>query len=222
MLRMCVRAVAVVVAVLLLASCGGGDDPAPRASTPSDVSEAPTEAGKATDRTARSPKKKDSSAPVDPAQPYVDAIAASWAGTEGIGAEASRCWSEKFVDTVGVERLVEVGPPGEFAQTVAGLDYTALDLSRVEGETVHDHFTTCGMDVSGSILDTFAQEETFPAEARSCIDRGVDDAMMRDFVITSMVEGAEQAANSPDGMVAVVFSCAYGIDMETLLDDADG
>lgn len=161
-------------------------------------------------------------ADTDPETPYVDAITRTWSQAPGVDAAQARCWGNKFVDTVGLERLRNIGSANQFAETVVGLDYTPLGLTRSEGEEVYAHFTTCGMDLLDSVVDSISAEEDLSGDVRACIGEQVDDAAVRDFIVGSMVGGeqaTEEALEGPDGFGAALLTCAYGIDMEQLLEE---
>lgn len=157
-------------------------------------------------------------ADADPKKPYVDSLTTTWAQSPGVSKPEARCWSNKFVDTVGVERLQNIGTANQFAQTVVGLDYTALGLTRGEGEEVYDHFTTCGMDLLDSMIDAVAEAEELPAEARGCIADRVEDSEVREFMVTSMVGGSEAATEEVESVTSALLECAFGVDMQDLLD----
>lgn len=160
---------------------------------------------------------------------YVDAMTSTWSQNEQISEAQARCWSNKFVDTVGMERLRNHGAASTVAVTVGRLDYTALGFTQKEGNEVFDHFTDCGMDLRSTVVEGFLGADEVPAEARACITERLDDARVRDFTVTMMVQGQEEAESGmeadlqdPESMGAVVVECAYGIDVAQLLETETG
>ena len=102
----------------------------------------------------------------DEAKPYVDAMAKSMASEDSpMDEEQSRCFSEGFVDVVGIEKIKETGTPEEFAGESDDLDFAELNLSEDQGNEIYGKFDDCGVDLREEMLAVMTADETMTPEA---------------------------------------------------------
>lgn len=137
----------------------------------------------------------------DEAKPYVDAMSSSMAeGDSPMDEEQSRCFSEGFVDEVGIDKVKEQGTPEEFASGAGELDFTKLDLSEDQGNNIYDNFDECGVDLREAMLSELNADDTIPAESKDCVEDAISEDALRDFFVTSMVDGEEANAGGGELM----------------------
>lgn len=156
------------------------------------------------------------------ARQYVEAVASAWgkAGDTKVSEEQARCWGDKLVDRLGVDRIAEVGPPTEFGRRTVDLDLAELNLSQNEAQEVYDYFDSCGGNLSRD-TDKLVGELGLPEETSECIGKSLDGKVMEQFFVTSLQEGKEEgaAAVSGDGLERALADCLSTLDSE-LLDAA--
>lgn len=208
-------ALALPLVVLLLTSCSddAGDDRSdsaggatssetPQSPTPTDAS-TPTGAASPTDATSptQDAAPTGTASPTAPPAPrgpdakrYVDALTRSLQGADSpLDATQARCFSERFIDVVGLDRVKRSGSAEDFGRR--GMEFTALDLSRGEGDAIFDNFGACGVDIRQALLDELSAGGLEPGAER-CLRQQTTDQHVRDFFVVMMVEGPEQGARS--------------------------
>lgn len=145
----------------------------------------------------------------DDAKPYVDAMAASLAeGKDSpMNQEQASCFSEGFVDVIGVDRLKSIGSAKEWAEESEGLEFTELKLTKEEGGEIYDNFATCGVDLRESLLADFADDDSMDEKTKQCVADAMDEENLREFFVTIMVEGEEAMADDQGGLFGELTSC---------------
>lgn len=147
----------------------------------------------------------------DEAKPYVDAMATSMAEEKDspFDEEQSRCFSERLVDVVGIDKVKAAGTPEDFAGKGDDLEFDHLDISREQGEEIYANFDECGVDLRETMMAEMAEDDTVDAETKACLDEAVTEERLEDFFVTIMVEGEERAEESEGGneLVGEMMSC---------------
>ena len=154
------------------------------------------------------------------AKPYVDAMVASMTESDDaeIPEDDARCFSEKFIDIVGIDRVKKAGDPDDFASGAGDMDFEDLELTRDEAGKVYDSLGDCGQDPKEQVLAGLDDEDV-PAEAKTCVEDLVSDDLMREVVVAELMgdEDNKKAMEFGTGMMQCVMG---GMDLE-LGDDVD-
>jgi len=150
----------------------------------------------------------------DEAKPYVDAMVKSMTAEEEspMNKEESRCFSEGFIDVVGLDKIKEAGTPKQFAEQSDDLQFKKLDLTRDQGGEIYDQFEECGVDLRATLLEELLSDDKMSAEAKNCIEKAVSDEKLREFFITLMVSG-ENALQKDKGsgkVMSDLMGCMMG------------
>jgi hypothetical protein len=154
------------------------------------------------------------------AKPYVDAMVASMTEDEDapFNEEEARCFSEKMIDVVGLKKFEDAGTPEEFKSGDDSLDFESLKLDRKQGEEIYDNFDKCGVDMRDELLKEMSADEEYDAETKKCLEEGLTDDVVKDFFVSTMVEG-EDSLDSEDGpgaeLMSTMMECMMaGMDIE--------
>ena len=115
-----------------------------------------------------------------------------------INKEESRCFSEGFIDVVGLDKIKEAGTAEQFADQSEDLQFKKLDLTRDQGGEIYDQFEECGVDLRATLLNELLKDDKMSAEAKSCIEKAVSDAKLREFFITLMISGENALQKDKD------------------------
>ncbi|WP_110180578.1 hypothetical protein [Nocardioides solisilvae] len=143
----------------------------------------------------------------DEAKPYVDAMATSMAeGDSPMDKEQSTCFSEGFVDVVGLDKVKEAGSPEEFGEGTDDLDFSTLELTEDQGNDIYDNFEECGVDLRDEMLKEMSADDSIPAESKECVEDAITEDALRDFFVTSMVEG-EEAGGAGGELMGALMGC---------------
>lgn len=145
------------------------------------------------------------------AKPYVDAMVQSMTeGEDAMPEDDARCFSEKFVDVVGMDRVKAAGEPEDFGSDAGSLDFDELELTRDEAGDMYDALVDCGQDPKEQVLDGL-EDDNVSAEAKACVEDLVTDDLMREAMIAGILgeEDNEKALELSSGMM----QCVMG-DME--------
>ena len=148
---------------------------------------------------------------------YAEAVASAWkqAKDTQVSEAQARCWGEKVVDRLGVDRVKVAGSPVEFGSKSVDLDFTALNLSQDEAQGVHDDFASCGGDLSRD-KDLLVQDLGLPAEMQTCVSNALDDSVMKSFFINALLDGKDRAAANigEDGLQPALEKCVDAMSAE--------
>lgn len=136
----------------------------------------------------------------DDAKPYVDSMSRALAADEDSPMDESqaRCFSEGFVDVVGLERMEKAGTPEEFGKASDDLQFKDLDLEREEGDEIYDQFGECGVDLREALLADMTEDDSMAPEVKTCVEGAVSDENLRQFFVTIMTKGEKAAAKDED------------------------
>ena len=135
-------------------------------------------------------------------------MAAFGTGDDAVGvpaaedvAERRSCVMEAVVDGVGVEALREVVTPREIADaaTGAGLAGLEIDLDEAQTEAVFEGVKDCG-DLSEMFVGEMASlgGGELPGPAMECFEGQLDDELLREIVMTRLVEGDAAFTEKPE------------------------
>lgn len=145
-------------------------------------------------------------------QPYVDAMVASMLEDEDFPlTEAdAECFSSRFIDTIGADRLQDAGiTPEAMAGEANDMEFPELGLSEDEGNELYDHFGDCGIDLREVMLQSFAEDEDMTPGMQSCMETVLTDENLRTFMVVAMVQG-EAAFEDEDSPAAEVMGGLMG------------
>ncbi len=147
------------------------------------------------------------------AKPYVDAMSTSMTDEEGFPGDEkqARCFSEGFVDIVGIDKVKKMGTPAEFADDSTGMEFDELNLTRDQGGKLYDQFGDCDMDMRELMLAE-AEDEDTPAEVKACLDEELTDDIVKDFFVTMMLDGEDALEKSDGGtkLTEALMGCMMG------------
>lgn len=127
---------------------------------------------------------------------YIDAIAATEEDQSPVSGDEARCFAVATVDAIGVDDLSEALSPeeieetGEFDPIAAG-----VEVSDEEAGTFYDGLSDC-VDLRQMFLDSVAAGDEMSPDQVDCIDQAVDDELLREFVLSSLLEGDEGAGGA--------------------------
>lgn len=149
---------------------------------------------------------------------YVDAVASAWSRVDDtqVSEAQARCWGQKIVDRVGLDRVRSTGLPVDFGAQSVAFHFPALALTAAEAQGVHDDFGTCGADLGGD-RDLLVAEIGLPEQMTACVAEGIDDATMEEFLLDTLENGGEQAATSEEtlaGLEKAMAGCISDLDPE--------
>ncbi|MFC6153915.1 hypothetical protein [Nocardioides yefusunii] len=158
---------------------------------------------------------EDSTAEVD----YVDAVAKEWQRTKGSGVTEAqaRCWGQKVVDRVGIDRVRRTGLPSDFGSQSVDLDFPQLGLDAAEASAVYDDFGACGADLAADrarVVDTIG----LPDELAGCMADGISEETMAKFFRTSLESGQKQASETmlqDEALESAMMGCVDALDPAT-------
>lgn len=114
--------------------------------------------------------------------------------------EAATCVAEAIVDGVGVEGMRDVATPREIADAATGQGASLTDLG-VEVDTdradaIYEGIEGCG-DPAATFLDTIPGPP-LTGPAAECFAAQLDDNLLRDIVMTRLVDGDAAFADTPE------------------------
>jgi hypothetical protein len=144
------------------------------------------------------------------AQDYVDAIVASSDDDSQLTQEENECFARAFVDTVGLERLREVVTPEEIRENPeSSPGELGLTLDDTQGDALWDGLNDC-MDVKAAFLESLAGDDGLPAETVTCLEGALDDDMLKQLLLVSLMGGDEDVEENEavvSELVAVFDQC---------------
>lgn len=211
----------VVIAALLLGACSsGGDDAAD-----DDTVEATADGGDETttteddggDETTTTEESGDGGGAVDvgsDGEAYVSAMVESMQADEDfpLSDEQAECFSSRFVDTIGVDRLQEAGvTPEQMASDDESMEFTELDLSLDEGNELYDHFGDCGIDLHEIMMSSMSEDEDMTPEMQACMEAVLTEENLRAFMVIGMTEGDDAIETDPAAaeFMSGLMGCAF-------------
>lgn len=151
------------------------------------------------------------------AEPYVDAMTESLAGVEdgGFSEEDARCFSEKFIDVVGLDRVEDAGEPEDFGSDAGNLEFAALDLTRDEANSIYDNYKDCGQDPMKRMQEDLADDDEMSPEAKACVEDLVTEDRMREVFIAAALDEQdnEEAMEFSTGLMQCVMSDMGDMDL---------
>ncbi len=215
-----------VLAALLLGACssGGDDDNADDPTTTTEATEnggddsADDSGDEGGDETTTTEGGDESGESVDvgaDGQAYVDAMVASMGEDEEFPFTdgQAECYSTRFVDTIGVDRLQAAGiTPEQMAGDDDTLEYTELELSLEEGNQIYDHLGDCGIDLRAMMMESFAaSDDDITPEMQACLEGVFTDENLRTLMVSSMVNGEDAMEGDPElsPLVGQLMGCAF-------------
>lgn len=146
----------------------------------------------------------------DEAKPYVDAMVASMTEEEDspMDEKQARCFSEGFVDVVGLDRIKKAGTAEEWGEESGDLEFTELKLTTDEGNDIYDQFEECGVDMREAMIESLGADESDPV-AKECFETAITEENLREFFVTVMVEGEEVINAEPEegSLMAELMTC---------------
>lgn len=155
------------------------------------------------------------------AKPYVDAMSTSMTEEDSFPGDEKQatCFSEGFVDIVGIDKVKKMGTPKEFAEDNTNMEFDDLDLTRDQGEKLYDQFGECDMDMREMLLAEVDDEDTTD-EVKACLEEELTDDIVKDFFVTTMLDGEEALETSPAGskLTQALMGCMMG-DMGEMGED---
>lgn len=150
----------------------------------------------------------------DDAKPYVDAMTKSITADKDspMDDKQARCFSEGFIDAVGLDKIKKAGTPKEFADKSDDLEFEDMNLTRDEGEKIYAQFDECGVDLRTALLEDVLSGDEMTAEAKSCVKKTLTDENIRDFFIALMVSGEDAASKDKNGgeLTKALMGCMLG------------
>lgn len=216
-----------VIAALLLGACSsGGDDEADTTTTEAEAGGDETtttegdDGGDDGDETTTTEGDDDGGESGDPVdvggdgQAYVDAMMQSMQGDEEfpLSDDQAECFSSRFVDTIGVDRLQDAGiTPEMMASDDDSMEFTELNLSEDQGNELYDNFGDCGIDLRQIMLDSMAEDEEMTPEMQTCMEGVFTEENLRTFMVIGMTQGEDALENDPAGaaLVSGLMGCAF-------------
>ncbi|MET0460256.1 MAG: hypothetical protein ABW195_13475 [Ilumatobacteraceae bacterium] len=176
--------------MMAVSSCGGDDDDGADVTTPVTAAETATSAADSgadtvTDASA-------GGAAVGDEQAYADAFSESLlqdGDDVDITQEQADCIGAEFVDVIGVERLQETGVAPADVASGNDLDFSELGLDEDDGNDLYDAFGSCDVDLRETLVAALASDDSMTEETRQCLEDGFTDDVVREFVVSAMVEG---------------------------------
>lgn len=159
-------------------------------------------------------------------KPYVEAMATSMRSSNDDSEdvvftdEEIDCIAPRFVNIIGVDRMKENNvEPADIAADDS-IDFSNLDLSDDEGNTLYDTFGECDIDLREKMLTGMAADEDATPEMKACMEGVFTDENLRKFMVSSMVAG-EDAEDDPEiaPLMGQLMGCAFmgmsDMDLET-------
>ena len=128
----------------------------------------------------------------DEAKPYVDEMSQALTGEDSpMDDEQADCFSEGFIDVVGLDKVKEAGSAEEVGQLASDFDFSSMDLTEDQGNEIYDNFDECGVDLRQQLLDDLDADNQMPEEGKECVTDALSEDVLRDFFVTGMVDGQE-------------------------------
>jgi hypothetical protein len=168
------------------ASSGGGDD-----TTDSTDDGASPDDGDEGDTSGVEDEVPEGSDP-EVRQEYIDAIVASADTGEAspFDAQAAECLATAFVDAAGTDALTEAGvTPQQLAEAEESPAELGIEFPEGAGDVFYEEVSSC-MDLRELILSSLTGEEN--SELRDCVSEALDDDMIKDFFVGSIIEGFDE------------------------------
>lgn len=125
-------------------------------------------------------------------QEYIDAIVASADTGEAspFDAQAAECLATAFVDAAGTDALTESGvTPQQLAEAEESPAELGIEFPEGAGDVFYEEVSSC-MDLRELLLSSLSGEEN--SEMRDCISEALDDDMIKDFFVGSIIEGLDE------------------------------
>ncbi len=183
----------------------GVDDEPPTCSKPSDTT-TPNNETTTTDPDSPTTTEPDTTTTVidsgsTGADGYVEALAASLAGSEDLGApvsvEQAECVAPRWVATLDPAVLADLGiSPDELAD---GDIATELDevIAMPEATEMVAALTDCGIDLQTSIIEEIGAENDLTVEQMECIVDALPVGYIEDLVVIGLAEGSDALDSDP-------------------------
>jgi hypothetical protein len=142
---------------------------------------------------------------------YIDALAESSERSQGgdapieLSGEEHRCLATAAVDTVGVERLQEIGTPEEIRQDDSGEPLNDIDLNLEEAGTYYDSANGC-VDFR-EIFMADIEEAGLSQDQIDCVDRAINDQILRDLLVAEFAEDEDAQDEANDAADEATEEC---------------
>lgn len=118
-------------------------------------------------------------------QAYIDALIASYEGTEGgpplFSGEQATCLAESWVDSIGLERFAGAGlTPEALGSFEAGLE--VVDIPDEVADEMIGALDDCEVDVAEAMLQSLGTPEDLPPELSSCVDAAITEDVAKELL----------------------------------------
>jgi hypothetical protein len=142
---------------------------------------------------------------------YVEAVASAWEHTKDtkVSDAQARCWGQKMVNKLGINRVSSVGTPVEFGRRTVDLDLKELNLNKTDAQEIYDDFLSCGGNLSHD-TDKILGELGLSDSMNDCVADSLDGEVMKNFFVVSVQEGNDAAAASlseDEGLQEALTTC---------------
>jgi hypothetical protein len=148
----------------------------------------------------------------DEAEPYVEALAATFAGEETmpITDDQARCVASRMVQVFRLDRLTAAGiDPDELAADEVVFD--GLELDEADGLKLADAFQQCGFDLYEAMADSLSLGTLDPATARRCFEATVSRDQLRHAMAETMIAGDDDVPSpESEALFEALFTCSGG------------
>jgi hypothetical protein len=128
--------------------------------------------------------------------------------------DTSGCVAEAIVEGVGVDQMRDVATPREIADAASGqgasLASLGVDVDADQADAIYAGIEACG-DPAATFLDAIPGPP-LTGPAAECFAAELDDALVRDMVMTRLLEGDEALVDSEltARLTAIGLACAAG------------
>lgn len=140
---------------------------------------------------------------------------ASRVPASGEPAGEESCVAEAIVDAIGVERLRDVATPREIATAASGegvsLAGLGLEVDAGQADAIYSGIEGCGDPAEMLVASIPGPQLSGPVA--DCFTAGLDDALVREVVMTQLVDGDEALAEHSEitsQLTALGRACAAG------------
>lgn len=147
-----------------------------------------------------------------PEQEFVDAAMAEFdpAEAEPLTEDDARCVVTSMVDSLGLERLEELGITPDSFGSDEGAPFPE-NLDEDEANDVVDGFEDC-LDLGALFAESMASDDALDEETRDCLADAFDKDMVRRLFVTMLTKGEDALEEDPEllGDILGVFAKCPG------------
>lgn len=141
---------------------------------------------------------------------YIDAITASAEANEdqdseeALSEEENRCLAIAAVDTVGLERIREVGTPEEIRNT-DGDPLESIELNLEQAGAFYDEADGC-VDFRQVLLNDL-ESSGLTSEQIECVDQNLGDDLLRDLLVAQFADDTDASSEAGQAVEEATSSC---------------